>query len=204
MNEDRGSDALSIAIAVILAALGLAGALIAWRVGDASNRASDATQEGVIAARARSAEEITADGLVAQTMEAWLEYERARRRAESLQRAGFADQALGNAMQAAAHWFLVRPEYLDDEGNYDPRRHRESYLAEAVTRRDLDPTPHYARAAAEESRVRSLLLIAVLLATALPLLTMAGFTGGRLRVGATAIGGAIFAVGTVLRIVVWL
>ena len=204
MTQDEASDRLSIVLAVMLAALGLAGALIAWRVGDASNRASDATQEGVIAARARSAEEITADGLVAQTMDAWLEYERARRRAESLTEAGFPDEGLNNAMQAAAHWFLVRPEYLDEEGTYAPERHREAYLAEAASRRDIDPAPHFARAEAEEGRVRALLLIGVVLAAALPMLTVAGFASGRLRAGATALGGSIFAVGVVLMVVAWL
>ena len=204
MTQEEGSDRLSIVLAVMLAALGLAGALIAWRVGDASNRASDATQEGVIAARARSAEEITADGVVAQTMEAWLEYERASRRAEGLTEAGFPDQGLNNAMQAAANWFLVRPEYLDAEGNYDPARHRESYLAEVASRRDIDPAPHFARAEAEEGRVRALLLIGVVLAAALPILTVAGFASGRLRIGATALGGSVFAVGVVLMAVAWL
>ena len=197
-------DRLAIPLAVLLAGLGLLGALIAWRVGAASDAAADETQAGLIAARALTREETTAVGETSRTLDAWLEYERSRRRAERLREEGFPVEGLNSAMQAAAHWFLVRPEYVNEEGDYDAEAHRESYLTEVASQIDLDAESHFARAAAEEERVRRLLLTGVLVATALPALTLAQFTRGRVRYGATGFGAAVFAVGLVLTALAWL
>ena len=197
-------DRLAIPLAVLLAGLGLLGALIAWRVGSASEDAADATQAGLIAARALTREETTAVGLASRTLDAWLEYERNRRRAERLREEGYPTEGLNYAMQSASHWFLVRPEYIDEEGNYDPQAHQESYLTEIAGQIDLDADTHFAQAEAEEGRVRALLLIGVFVASALPLLTFAQFARGRLRFAATGVGATIFLIGVVLTALAWL
>ena len=204
MSDTRAEDRLAIPIAVLLAGLGLLGALIAWRVGAASSAASDATQAGLIAERSLAREEASAVGLASRTLDAWLEYERDRRRAERLREEGFPVEGLSHAMQGVSHWFLVRPEYIDDDGNYDPEAHRESYLSEVAGQIDLDADSHFAQAAREEERLRTLLLIGILVASALPVLTLAQFARGRLRLGATGIGASIFAIGIVLTALAWL
>jgi hypothetical protein len=195
---------ISLLLAIMLATLGLMGALVAWRVGTSSDIAADSSLEGLIVTRDRAREAATAQGAVAQTSEAWLAYESFRRQADSLRADGFPDAALEAAKRGAAHYFLVRPEYLDEEGDYDPEAHLAAIMAEASAQGDLDPAPHFARVAAEETRIRNLLAVGILLAIALPLLTIAEVTGGRRRLVASAAGAAVFAVGTVAMVGVWL
>lgn len=195
---------LSLVLALMLAGLGLMGALIAWRVGNSSDIASDAALSGLVVARAHAAAEATAEGLVSQTSEAWLAYESQRRRAESLRADGFPDAALEAAKRASAHWFLVRPEYVDEDGTYDPEAHHAGLMAEAASQDDLDAAPHFALAAAEEARVRNLLAVGVLLAAALPLLTIAEVTSGRRRKAATLTGSAVFLAGALALVAAWL
>jgi hypothetical protein len=201
---NRADARLSIVLAIMLAGLGLMGALIAWRVGSSSDIASGATLSGLIATRARAAESASAQSLVSQTSDAWLAYEAQRLRAESLRADGFPDAALEAAKRASANWFLVHPEYLDKDGNYDAESHRAALMAEAESGADLDPAPHFALAEREEARVRSLLLVGILLASALPLLTVAEVTGGRRR-RVAAVGGLVFfVIGTIAMVGVWL
>jgi hypothetical protein len=199
----RADRMLPFVLALMLAALGLMGALIAWRVGTSSDAASDATLQGLIVTRARAAQEAAAQSVVSQTSEAWLAYESERLRAESLRADGFPDAALEAAERASAHWFLVHPEYLDSAHGYDTTAHHDAIMAEAASRADLDAAPHFAVARVEEARIRELLLVGILLAAALPLLTIAGVTAGRRRWVATAAGSVVFVSGVLAMIVVW-
>lgn len=203
LKQSRG-DRMNLVLAIMLATLGLLGALIAWRVGDASDIAADATLEGLIVTRQLAAAEAGAAGLVARTNDAWLEYESSRLSAISLREAGFADLGLEAAMRGAAHWFLVRPEYLDEVGNYDPQLHREAYLAEAASRSDLDPAPHFALADIEQQRMRNLLLAGIVLAIALPLLTIAEVTKRRKRLVCTLTASVFIVAGVGVMIWAWL
>ena len=200
----RVDTVLPFVLAIMLATLGLMGALIAWRVGASSGAAADATLQGLIVTRARATQEATAQSIVSQTSEAWLSYESERLRADSLRAGGFADAALEAATRASAHWFLVHPEYLDTAGDYDSIAHHDAIVAEAASRADLDAAPHFAAAQAEEARVRNLLLVGILVAAALPMLTIAGVTAGRRRWVATAAGSVILVAGVIATIAVWL
>lgn len=199
----RGSDRFGLAIPILLAALGLAAALIAWRGGVAANDAEDASRAGLDAARQRSASVIVNEGLVARTVEAFLDYERSRRRAEALDAAGHHEQALLERKLATSHWFLVAPDYLDAAGDLQPDRQRAALLADDASQADIDPAPHFAAADAEYARIRGLIVAGVVLAFALPFLTLAEITARRLRLFGFLAGGAFFAGGLVLAAVAW-
>jgi hypothetical protein len=193
---------LPFVLAVMLAVVGLMGALIAWQVGTRSDAAADATLQGLIVTRARAAQESAAETTVSQTAEAWRSYESQRRRAESLRASGFPDAALEAAGRASAHWFLVHPEYVDGVGGYDAVAHHDAIMAEAASRADLDAAPHFADARDEEARIRNLLLVGILLAAALPVLTIAGVTAGRRRWVATIAGSVVLVAGILALIAV--
>lgn len=195
---------LGMLLPMLLAALGLAGALVAWRVGVASDEAQDATIEGLAAARARSAAALVTEGYVARTNEAWLDYERARRRAAGLQTGGLPGEALNETKVAATHWFLVRPEYVDTGGEYQPDRHRAAQMADAGSRQDLDADRHFARVEAEYGRMEGLAAAGVVIAAALPLLTLAEVGRGRRRRLAALAGAAVFVLGIIAAVMAWL
>ena len=197
-------DRFGLLIPLFLAALGLAAALIAWRGGIASNTADDANRAGLDAARELSASVIINEGLTARSIEGFLDYERSRRRAEALAATGLADQALLERKQATSHWFLVQPEYLDAQGQLQPDRQRAALLADDQSRVDLNPIPHFEAADAEYLRIRNLIVAGILVALALPFLTIAEITRGRIRLVGVLSGTAIFSLGLILAALAWL
>jgi hypothetical protein len=198
------SDRFGLAIPILLAALGLAAALIAWRGGVAASAAEDANRAGLDAARAQASSAVVNEGLVARSLEAYLDYERSRRRAEALDAAGFHDRALLERKLASSHWFLVQPDYLDQAGQFQVDRQRAALMADDAADTDMDSTPHFAAADAEYARIRTLIVAGVLIAFALPFLTMAEFTSGRVRIGGMLAGMACFAVGLGIGALAWL
>lgn len=203
-NRAASRDRLSLVIPVMLAAIGLAAALIAWRTSNAAGAADAATQAGLDAARQRAASVIVSEGLTARSTEAYMDFERARRRAELLAEDGLAGEALLARMEAVSHWFLVRPEYLAPDGSYLPERQRAALLAADESIKDIQPEPHFAAAEHEHERIRSLLLSGVLIGLALPLLTVAEVTRGRFRAGAVVVGSLVFASGGLVAALAWL
>lgn len=202
--RSKPRDRLGILIPAMLAAIGLAAALIAWRTSVAAGAADAATQAGLNAARQRAASVIVGEGLTARTTEAYVDFERARRRAELLDEGGQAAIAQLARMEATSHWFLVRPEYLAPDGAYEPDRQRAAIIAADEQRIDIQPAPHFATADLEQARIRNLLVSGILIALALPFLTIAEVSRGRLRGGTLAGGTAVFALGVVLASAAWL
>ena len=139
-------EVLPTLIPILLAALGLTAALIAWRAGAAISEADDANRAGLDAARARSAATVVNESLTTRTLEAFLDYERARRRAAALAGENLGDEAQLDRMIATAHWFLVDPAFIDRDGNFQPDDQRDALMADAVQDADLDPEPHFAAA----------------------------------------------------------
>lgn len=199
---DRGRTA--IVVPVLLAALGLAAAVIAWRAGVAGNIADDANRSGLDAARERAASVIINEGFTARATEAYLDYERSRQRAEALAAAGVSDDALLNRMEAAGHWFLVRSEYIDRNGQFQPNQQRAALLADDEQQKDIQPLAHFEAADSEYSRLRGLIGAGIVVALALPFLTVAEIGRGRLRIVSVLTGVGIFLVGLVLAVVAWL
>jgi hypothetical protein len=196
----------TIVFPLLLAALGLAGALVAWRVATASDVASGESGAGTAAARARAAAIVAAEARVATAMDGWLEYERATRRAEALEAAGYPVTAQRDRTEAAGNFFLVGGDwqYVDADGRFDPQRMRDSLLAEAASRDDLDPSPHFEAADGEHARIRWLIVAGVLIAAALPFLTFAEISRRRPRGLASVLGGSLFAVGLVITAAWWM
>jgi hypothetical protein len=188
-------------IPILLAVLGLTAALIAWRAGNAISEADDANRAGLDAARARSAAMVSNESLTTRTLEAFLDYERARRRAASLAEANLGDEAQLDRMIATAHWFLVDAAFIDRDGNFQPAAQREALMADAVQDADLDPAPHFAAAEKAWTSLSALILAAIVLAVALPFLTLAQVTRGRVRIMGTLVGSVTMAAGIALMAV---
>jgi len=186
--------------AILLAALGLVAAVIAWRVGVSSNIADDANRAGIEASRQRALTIITNEGVTARSVEAFLDYERDRMRAEALAEAGSNDDALANRMEAAAHWGSVDSQYLDRNGQFQPAQERAALLAGQEQNVDLQPLPHFSEADAEYIRLNGLILAGVVVALALPFLTLAEIGRGRLRGFGILAGAGIFGAGVVLAV----
>ncbi len=176
--------------AVLLALLGLFGALLAWRVGVAGSDAGDANDLGLDAARARSAAVVANEGLISQSREAWLDYERNRRRGEALTEAGFGANADEYYKEASAHWLLVRPDYFNEAGEYDPAKQRASLLADAESQQDLDAASDFALADDLAERINGLTVAGFIAAVGLPFLTLAEAVKDRRRVP-LALAGAV-------------
>jgi hypothetical protein len=190
--------------AILLAALGLLGAVVAWRVATAGSAAGDEDRAALTAARERASATVTAEQQIAQTTGAWLDYERGQRRAAALDAAGFHDEALQERQVATSHWFLVRPEYLDTQDVYDPEQHRAAILQAAATGSDIDPSAHEIAADAEYARVHELLIAAFIIVLALPLATFSEVSRGRWRL-VTGVGGLVaMVVGASLVAAAWL
>ncbi len=194
-------EVLPTLIPILLAALGLTAALIAWRAGAAISEADDANRAGLDAARARSAATVVNESLTTRTLEAFLDYERARRRAAALAGENLGDEAQLDRMIATAHWFLVDPAFIDRDGNFQPDDQRDALMADAVQDADLDPEPHFAAAEKSWATLSALILAAIVVGIALPFLTLAQVTSGRLRLLGTLIGSATLAAGLALMAV---
>lgn len=188
-------------IPILLAALGLTAALIAWRAGVAIGEADDANRAGLDAARARSAATVVNESLTTRTQEAFLDYERARRRAAALAAADLEEDAQLDRMIATAHWFLVEATFIDRDGNFQPDAQREALMADAMQDADLDPAPHFAAAETAWRSLSALILAAIVVAVALPFLTLAQVTKGRVRILGTLIGSVTMAAGIALMAV---
>jgi hypothetical protein len=204
-HRDRGDRGrLGIVVPVLLAALGLVAAVIAWRAGVAGSTADDANRSGLDATRERAASQIINEGLTSRATEAYLDYERDRQRAEALAAAGVNDEALLNRMQAAGHWFLVQPEYIDGTGQFQPKQQFAALMADDEQQKDLQPLAHFDTADAEYGRLRGLIGAGIVVAIALPFLTLAEIGRGRLRIGSVVLGVGILLAGIVLAVMTWL
>jgi hypothetical protein len=186
--------------AIMLAALGLVAAVIAWQAGLSSNIADDANRAGIDASRQRAQAIITIEGTTARSVEAYLDFERNRMRAEALAAAGSDDEALANRMQAAAHWGSVDNQYVDRNGQFQPAQERAALLASKEQEVDIQPLAHFEAADAEYVRLNALILAGVVVAFALPFLTLAEIGRGRLRAFSLLVGSGIFGAGIVFAL----
>jgi hypothetical protein len=156
------------------------------------------------ATRERARAVITAEAEVTQSQAAWLGYELAHRRADALLASGQPTEGLRAAKEAASHWAFVRGEFIRADGSYDVAAHRRTTLAQIASGTDIDPSRHVAAADTAEGMKSQLALAGILVAAAIPLLTVASVTRGRLRLAATAAGTAIFLVSGVALLVILL
>ena len=195
---------LDLVAPILLAGLGLAAALIAWRVGVASNIADDANRAGIEAARQRAVTVITDEGVTSRSMDAFLDFERDRRRADALAAAGANDQAQVNRMAAAAFWGDVAAQYLDRAGQFQPNQQRAALLAEQEQSVDIQPLGHFEVADAAYRHMNDLILAGLVVALALPFLTLAEIGRGRLRGVSILVGTGIFGAGVILAISAWI
>jgi hypothetical protein len=195
---------LDAVLPILLAIFGLTAALIAWRATVAAGAADDANGAGLAAARLRASASVTFEGITARTIEAYTDFERGRRRGELLAAADQDAEAQRARMEATSHWFLVFPEYLDRSGAYDPDLHRAALLAGDEGRRDIRPEPHFAIADAETARLQVLIVAGIVVALALPFLTLAEIGRGRLRGAGVVVGTGLLVGGIVIAALVWL
>jgi len=202
-HESGDSGRLAVVVPILLATLGLVAAVIAWRAGVAGSAADDANRGGLDASRERAASVIINEGLTARATEAYMDYERSRRRAVALAAAGANDQAHLNRMQAAGHWFLVRPEYLDRTGQYQPSQQRAALLTDDEQQKDIQPLAHFSSADAQYARLQGLIGAGIVVAFALPFLTLAEVGRGRLRIVSVVAGVAIFLGGAAMAVTAW-
>ncbi len=189
---------------LLLAAVGLFGALVAWRVNLVGSAAGDANEEALAAARSRSSIMVANAGYVSQSREAWVDYQRNRQRATAYQEAGLVADAFGQRMQAAAHWTLVRPEYVSPSGAaYDSDRQQAALMADAASGADLDPESHAARADSLYDRIDGMTLGGFIAVIGLPFLVLAEISRGRRLIALTVPGGLTLLAGVVLEALSW-
>ncbi len=201
--EDRQADRWSVGIAIMLALLGLLGAMTAWRIGIVSSDSDDATGDGLAAVRAANEAEVESFAAVAQANDAWLDYERNRQRAEALETAGMPEQASNYWKQAVAHWELVRPDFVGSDHVYSRESHLAASLRDASATNDLSAGPHFDAAEHGYDVVSRLAIAGIVTGAALPLLTAAEILRGRGRAFFGVTGAAVLVLGAVLTGVWW-
>lgn len=201
--EDRSADRWSVGIAIMLALLGLLGAVTAWRIGIVSSDADDATTDGLAAVRAANEAEVESLASVAQANDSWLDYERNRQRAEALETAAMPEQASNYWKQAVAHWELVEPDFVGSDHIYNRESHLASLLKDASATNDLDSGPHFEAAEHGYDVVSHLTIAGIVTGAALPLLTVAEILKGRGRLVFGVVGGAVLVLGAALTGMWW-
>jgi hypothetical protein len=194
----------TVVIAVLLAALGVTGAFITWRIGQLGNFAEDASRTALAARRERSASLVQAGTQVMQASGDWLGYELARRKADALRAAGQPAEALRWDREASSYWFGVPNADIALDGTFDRQAYLDALVAADTEGKDVEPDAHLDAAAAAQWHASRLGQLGFVLALILPVLTLAEITHRRRLQLALVGGGAVGVVaGIVALVMLW-
>lgn len=196
-------DRLGLVVAVLLALLGVLGAMVAWRMASAGNLAGNATRDALLAQERNGAVEVTASISALDGFGAWLDYETARYRGAALFNVHDDAESIRAYGEAAGHWAAVPREFLDLKGDLQVEAYQSSLVASGTAGR-AQPAELLARAVTAEAQTAGLGTAGMVLAAALPLLTAAEVVSRRrARLGLAGAGMAVVAVGVVLMLLAW-
>jgi hypothetical protein len=202
--EPGGFDRLSLAIAILLAMLGVLGAFATWRIGQLGSDSEQAGRDALAARREHSASDVEAATEVVRAASQWLGYEIAHRKAEALRKDGQYAEAVRWDREAAAYWGGVPNAEIALDGTYDPTAHAAALTAAQTDGKDVFAEPHLDTATAADFKASRLGQIGFWLAAFLPVLTMAEITSRRrVSVFLTLLGAAGIASGAVMVILAW-
>jgi hypothetical protein len=167
-----GEGGIRLYLAVVLAVVGILGALVAWRAAAAGSLAADATRDALLAQGRVGAVEVSASISAFEGFAAWQDYEIARYRGAALFNAGVPDESLRAFAEAAGHWAGVPNAFIDIEGDYEPDAYQSAIVAAGLGGVP-PPAGLVARAVAAEARSADLGRAGLVLAASLPFLTAA-------------------------------
>lgn len=209
------SSRLEVAVAILIAAVTVVGAVVAWRASVAADGAGDADFDGLRASL--NAEEARALNFVNayEHYSLYVAYARHTRLADALggeleQRTDLTDQEafLLQRQQAEAYDLgqsnqeLFPNRFLNRDGSYSVQREIGETWADAAKEKDVNPDPHYAKA--DQLRIKMNLLLGTLslLALGLVFYTLVEAAGGRWRVIMFGLGSVCSVVGALAAVVI--
>jgi hypothetical protein len=193
--QSGSSDQMKIIIAALIALSTMLGATFAWRAASASSGASGADEAGLQAVSNSLEVSNLTQTSVYQHLQGYVRYLASRSLAESLDaEAGrkfdellshngefedplaeaqiqllqeqLADRGHEALDRAAMSQYFLNTDYLQQDGTYDSLRELGEAEAEASRYRDVDPSPHLARADRMRAKTTNLLLVLLTLAIA--------------------------------------
>jgi hypothetical protein len=199
-SADESNDRLDTIVAVLIAVVTVLGALVAWRAAVADDQAGGADTAGLNAAinaeQTRALNHVVAyanygsyttyvqnielGNLLAADLENTPEEEALNLERQAAEAADLAETSLG--------FFNAR--YLDRNGRYNIQRQLGEAWAEAAREKDLNPDPHFA--AADQQRLKSSRLVAILslLGVSLVFYTLVETVGARFKLS-LLVGGTL-------------
>jgi pSer/pThr/pTyr-binding forkhead associated (FHA) protein len=198
-------------VAVLIAVSTLVGAIVAWRINAAMDDAEDADADGLAAL----IENTQAEGSIASNLAirqaAFADYHWQQVLAAEL--GGESASGLSGAQayrrMAAVNFNLVEPDYVVQATNptderFDSQRFGEALYAAEERRRELDATATFATADRLRATARNLTFVGVLLALSVFLYTGAEVSRSALKYGLAGLGFAVFILGTLGALLVFL
>jgi len=200
-----------IVAAILLAAVTVTGAVVAWRAAIAADAANNADAAGLAATL--DAEETRAVNIVT-TYEHYRAYTTYLRHNELGDRIAQdipdATDAEAEALQrqktdawdlAVAVQTFFDQRYLDPDGNYDTQREIDELWADAQQSKDLYPAPHFANSDRLRNKSTTMVILLVPLALALSGFALAESMKHRLKY-VLAAGGTLILIGSIAALLI--
>jgi hypothetical protein len=193
-------------VTVLIAAVAMVGAVVAWRVSRASGQAESADAEGLAAALNSASAVISVSTTLSNNLGFFISYRNHLAAAELLDKQASADPVRGALLRqaaveernlAATARASVDPDYLeldpaDGTESFDGNRYWEAQLASEAALKPLDEKPFFAASDALRRKVRSLSAASVVLGAAVFLLVAAMVFRRRIRYWLAGLGTLAF------------
>ena len=197
MEEEKGRDRFKTVVSILIAAVTVVGALVAWRISVASGAAGSADSKGLSAALQGANAGITVSTYLSMNMGFFADYREhlekaklleadASKEADPSRRTSLREEAVRERNMAATARGYLDLDYLaidpeTSEEVFDGNRYWEAQWAEASAGQDLDETPFFAASDHARTRARALTGVTVGLGAALFLLTASTTVRSRVK-----------------------
>jgi hypothetical protein len=210
--QDEKQDRIKTVVAVLLAAVTVMGAVVAWRAAVAGDEAGNADFSGLAATlnseEARALNSITGY----EDLRAYTDYVRYNETGNALADAladAPEDEQAALERQMREAWDLATEiqdrffenRYVNADGTYDLARELDELWADDTLDKDMFPEPHFTRSDRLRAKSTSLVSILIALGAALVLFTLANMLTKAIRYILVA-GGTLILLGSVVAVII--
>ncbi len=205
-------------VTILIAAVAVTGAFVAWRIAAASGKADAADAQGLAAALNSANTSISIATYLSNNLSFFKSYRQHLTAADLLEKQAKAspdpgrrlflrDAARSERNIAATFRSYVDPDYLefdpsDGSESFDGNRYWEAQLASERALKALDEKPFFAAADGFRSKARRLAAVTIALSAAVFLLAASAITRRRLRYYFAGLAALVFALSCVAAILV--
>lgn len=188
-NSDNSLDRFHTLVAILIALVAVVGAILSWRVAVISDQANRADGAGLRAITDREDSITRAQIILAEHLSAYVSYLKNDALADAYNalaraqptRTDLADYA--SVFRYAANQALnaIPQRYLDRDERLMRERDLGAHIAQEARNKDIEPSPHFARADSYRQKIRGLVATIFLLSVAAFMLTTADAIRNPLR-----------------------